>query len=240
MKEKIVETLLKLDPKNDNQWTQEGLPKVDVLKFLSGGETWTRDQISEAAPGFTRSNPIIGDGSNGELNEVASEQSVEGKQGQASAQEQSSAEQPTEGGGASSAEQQEAPKDENNVVTSSVVSKLTVDVAVNFPDLIKDFLMGLDFVDVKEMSDDELAALAAKHSDILSADNQFLSEVSEFVTKRAHYLNAVVEEQSKRTPAESQADMLAQFHERMFENQQNLPINRPRQVQVRGPQYFPK
>lgn len=240
MKEKIIETLLKLDTTNDNQWTQDGLPKVDVLKFLSGGETWTRDQISEAAPGFTRSNPIIGDGSNGELNEVASEQSVEGKQGQASAQEQSSAEQPTEGGGASPAEQQEAPKDENNVVTSSVVSKLTVDVAVNFPDLIKDFLMGLDFVDVKEMSDDELAALAAKHSDILSADNQFLSEVSEFVTKRAHYLNAVVEEQSKRTPAESQADMLAQFHERMFENQQNLPINRPRQLQVRGPQYFPK
>lgn len=240
MKEKIIETLLKLDTTNDNQWTQDGFPKVDVLKFLSGGETWTRDQISEAAPGFTRSNPIIGDGSNGELNEVASEQSVEGKQGQASAQEQSSAEQPTEGGGASSAEQQEAPKDENNVVTSSVVSKLTVDVAVNFPDLIKDFLMGLDFVDVKEMSDDELAALAAKHSDILSADNQFLSEVNEFVTKRAHYLNAVVEEQSKRTPAESQADMLAQFHERMFENHLNLPINRPRQVQVRGPQYFPK
>lgn len=240
MKEKIIETLLKLDTTNDNQWTQDGLPKVDVLKFLSGGETWTRDQISEAAPGFTRSNPIIGDGSNGELNEVASEQPVEGKQGQASAQEQGSAEQAAKGGGAGPAGQQEAPKDENNVVTSSVLTKLTVDVGVNFPDLIKNFLMGLDFVDVKEMSDDELAELAAKHSDILSADNQFLSEVNEFVTKRAHYLNAVVEEQSKRTPAESQADMLAQFHERMFENQQNLPINRPRQLQVRGPQYFPK
>ena len=240
MKEKIIETLLKLDTTNDNQWTQDGLPKVDVLKFLSGGETWTRDQISEAAPGFTRSNPIIGDGSNGELNEVASEQPVEGEQGQASAQEQSSAEQPAEGGGASPAEQQEAPKDENNVVTSSVLTKLTVDVGVNFPDLIKNFLMGLDFVDVKEMSDDELASLAAKHSDILSADNQFLSEVNEFVTKRAHYLNTVVEEQSKRAPAESQADMLAQFHARMFENQQNLPINKPRQLQARGPQYFPK
>lgn len=237
MKEKIVETLLKLDPKNDNQWTQEGLPKVDVLKFLSGGETWTREQITEAAPGFTRSNPIIGDGSNGELDEVASEQPVEGEQDQASAQEQGSAEQASEGGGAGAAGQQEAPKDETNVVT---LSTLTVDLNVNFPDVIKNFLTGLDFVDVKEMSDDELAELAAKHSDILSADNQFLSEVNEFVTKRAHYLNAVVEEQSKRTPAESQADMLAQFHERMFENQQNLPINRPRQLQVRGPQYFPK
>lgn len=237
MKEKIIETLLKLDTTNDNQWTQDGLPKVDVLKFLSGGETWTRDQISEAAPGFTRSNPIIGDGSNGESNEVASEQPVEGEQDQASAQKQGSAEQADEGGGAGPAVQQEAPKDETNVVTSST---LTVSLNVNFPDVIKNFLTGLDFVDVKEMSDDELAELAAKHSDILSADNQFLSEVNEFVNKRAHYLNAVVEEQSKRTPAESQADMLAQFHERMFENQQNLPINKPRQLQARGPVYFGK
>lgn len=240
MKEKIIETLLKLDTTNDNQWTQDGLPKVDVLKFLSGGETWTRDQISEAAPGFTRSNPIIGGGSNGELNEVASEQPVEGKQGQASAQEQGSAEQASEGGGAGTAEQQEAPKDETNVVTSTTVGKLTVAVGVDFPDLIKNFLTGLDFVDVKELSDEELASLAAKHSDILSADNQFLSEVNEFVNKRAHYLNEVAEEQSKRAPAESQADMLAQFHARMFENQQNLPINKPRQLQARGPQYFPK
>lgn len=240
MKEKIIETLLKLDTTNDNQWTQDGLPKVDVLKFLSGGETWTRDQISEAAPGFTRSNPIIGGGSDGELNEVASEQPVEGKQGQASAQEQGSAEQASEGGGAGPAGQQEAPKDETNVVTSTTVGKLTVAVGIDFPDLIKNFLTGLDFVDVKELSDKELASLAAKHSDILSADNQFLSEVNEFVNKRAHYLNEVAEEQSKRAPAESQADMLAQFHARMFENQQNLPINKPRQLQVRGPQYFSK
>ena len=237
MKEKIIETLLKLDKTNDNQWTQDGLPKVDVLKFLSGGETWTREQISEAAPGFTRSNPIIGGGSNGELNEVASEQPVEGEQDQASAQEQGSAEQASEGGGAGLTGQQEAPQDETNVVTRST---LTVALNVNFPDVIKHFLISLDFVDVKELSDDDLAALAVMHSDILSADNQFLSEVNEFVTKRAHYLNEVVEEQSKRTPAESQADMLAQFHARMFENQQNLPINKPRQLQARGPQYFHK
>lgn len=240
MKEKIVETLLKLDPKNDNQWTQEGLPKVDVLKFLSGGETWTREQITEAAPGFTRSNPIIGDGSNGESNEVAAQQSAEGEQGQAPAQEQGSQEQAPEGGGAGPAGQQEAPKEETNVVTSTTVGKLTIDVGVNFPDLIKNFLTGLEFVDVKEMSDDELASLAAKHSDILSADNQFLSEVNEFVTKRAHYLNKVVEELAKREPQQSQADVLAQFHESMFQNQQNLPINKPRQVQARGPVYFGK
>lgn len=240
MKEKIVETLLKLDPKNDNQWTQEGLPKVDVMKFLSGGETWTREQITEAAPGFTRSNPIIGDGSNGESNEVAAQQSAEGEQGQAPAQEQGSQEQASEGNGAGLAGEQEASQSETSVVTHAAPMTVTIDVDVKFTDLVKNFLMGLDFVDVKEMSDDELAELAAKHSDILSADNQFLSEVNEFVTKRALYLNKVVEEMAKREPQQSQADVLAQFHESMFQNQQNLPINKPRQVQVRGPVYFGK
>ncbi len=242
MKEKIFETLQKLDPQNANQWTQDGLPKVDILKFLSGGESWTREQISDAAPGFTRDNPVIGSDSDGQSYNVNTRQPVEGEQSQGTTQEQNSTEQKAESNTEGSAEQPKTQTDETNVVTGSDsrTRKLTVDVAINFPELIKNFMTGLDFVDVKEMSDDDLAALAAKHSDILSTDNQFLSEVNEFVTKRAHYLNAVVEEQSKRTPAESQADMLAQFHESMFQNQQNLPINKPRQVQARGPVYFGK
>lgn len=240
MKEKIIETLLKLDPKNDNQWTQEGLPKVDVLKFLSGGETWTREQITEAAPGFTRSNPIIGDGSNGESNEVASEQSTEGEQGQAPAQEQGSQEQASEGNGAGLAGEQEASTVQDSVVTDPTITKLTIGVNITFADALKAVLTELAFTDVKELEDEDLQELAARHSDILSADNQFLSEVNEFVTKRALYLNKVVEELAKREPQQSQADVLAQFHESMFQNQQNLPINKPRQVQARGPVYFGK
>lgn len=240
MKEKIVETLLKLDPKNDNQWTQEGLPKVDVMKFLSGGETWTREQITEAAPGFTRSNPIIGDGSNGESNEVASQQSTEGEQGQAPTQEQGSQEQASEGNGAGLAGEQEASQSETSVVTDAAPKTLTVGVHVTFADALKAVLTELAFTDVKELSDEDLKDLAARHSDILSADNQFLSEVNEFVTKRAMYLNKVVEELAKREPQQSQADVLAQFHASMFQNQQNLPINKPRPVQARGPAYFGK
>lgn len=240
MKEKIVETLLKLDPKNDNQWTQEGLPKVDVLKFLSGGETWIREQITEAAPGFTRSNPIIGDGSNGESNEVAAEQSAEGEQGQAPTQEQGSQEQASESNGAGLAGEQEASQSETSVVTNATPKTLTIDVNVTFADALKAVLTELAFTDVKELDDEDLKDLAARHIDILSADNQFLSEVNEFVTKRAMYLNKVVEELAKREPQQSQADVLAQFHENMFQNQQNLPINKPRQVQASGPVYFGK
>lgn len=238
MKEKIVDALLKLDTSNDNQWTQDGLPKIEILKFLMGGEVITREQINEAAPGFTRSNPIIGDGSNGESNEVVAQQSAEGEQGQEPTQEQGSQEQASEGDGAGLAGEQKASQSETSVVTH--VTPMTVGVNVTFADVLKAVLTELAFTDVKELEDEDLQELAARHSDILSADNQFLSEVNEFVTKRALYLSKVVEELAKREPQQSQADVLAQFHESMFRNQQNLPINKPRQVQARGPVYFGK
>lgn len=247
MKDKIVEALQKLDTANDNQWTQEGLPKIEILKFLMGGEVITREQINEAAPGFTRANPVIGDGGkDGENNEVASQQSAEGEQGQGTAQEQGSEEQKAEGDGAGAAGDEAASQEQTASVVNDehiadpTVSKLTVGVHVTFADALKAVLTDLEFVDVKTLDDDELAELAAKHSDILSADNTFLSEVNQFVTKRAMYLNDVVEEQSKRAPQQSQADVLAAFHASVHANAQNLPINKPRQQQVRGPAYFGK
>ena len=54
MKDKIVEALSKLDASNDNHWTQDGLPRIDTLKFLSGGLDITREDVEEASPGFKR------------------------------------------------------------------------------------------------------------------------------------------------------------------------------------------
>ena len=247
MKEKIVEALQKLDVANDNQWTQDGLPKIEILKFLMGGEAITREQVEEAAPGFTRANPVIGDGGkDGQSDEVVAQQSAEGEQGQGAAQEQGSEEQAAEGDGTGLAGAEAASQEQTASVVSDehvsepTVTKLTVGVNVTFADALKAVLTELDFVDVKTLDDDELAELAARHSDILSADNTFLSEVNAFVTKRAMYLNDVVEEQSKRAPQQSQADVLAAFHESVHANAQNLPINKPRQHQVRGPQFFGK
>jgi hypothetical protein len=50
----IVETLKHLDPKNDEQWTAQGLPRVEAVASLLGVEDLTRKEITEAAPDFNR------------------------------------------------------------------------------------------------------------------------------------------------------------------------------------------
>lgn len=54
MKEKILEALKGLDTKADASWTQEGLVNLNAFKFVMGGESVTREQLDEVAPGFTR------------------------------------------------------------------------------------------------------------------------------------------------------------------------------------------
>lgn len=64
----IKEALGQLDTMNDEQWTSEGLPKVDVISEMVGS-TVTRQQITDAGPKFTRSNT--------ELDEVEGEGEIE-------------------------------------------------------------------------------------------------------------------------------------------------------------------
>lgn len=55
---KDLEAALKsLDPKNDEHWTGDGLPRMDALHELTGNAELTRKQVGEAAPNFTRDNP---------------------------------------------------------------------------------------------------------------------------------------------------------------------------------------
>lgn len=50
---KILEALLQLDPTNNDQWTSDGLPRVEVVSELSG-LTVTRKDVTDAKPGFSR------------------------------------------------------------------------------------------------------------------------------------------------------------------------------------------
>jgi len=50
----IVEALNTLDPKNDDQWTADGLPRMDVVEGLVGDKSITRADVTNAAPDFTR------------------------------------------------------------------------------------------------------------------------------------------------------------------------------------------
>ncbi|AAT69545.1 gp69 [Alphaproteobacteria phage PhiJL001] len=50
----IVEALAKLDHKNDDHWTQDGLPRIEVVANISGIKDLKRGQITDAAPDFVR------------------------------------------------------------------------------------------------------------------------------------------------------------------------------------------
>lgn len=51
---KITDALAKLDPKNDNHWTSDGLPRIDTVKMLAGDPTLTRESITAEMPNFSR------------------------------------------------------------------------------------------------------------------------------------------------------------------------------------------
>lgn len=58
MSEIILNGLAQLNVENDEHWTTEGLPRLDILKDLTGTQI-TRDMLNSAAKGFTRSNPTL-------------------------------------------------------------------------------------------------------------------------------------------------------------------------------------
>lgn len=49
----LIETLKKLDPSNDVFWTDDGLPRLDVLSKALGREV-TRQELNDNVPGFNR------------------------------------------------------------------------------------------------------------------------------------------------------------------------------------------
>lgn len=50
----IKDALKKLDVKNDNHWTDDGLPRVDTIRLLVGDQTVTREHITREYPTFNR------------------------------------------------------------------------------------------------------------------------------------------------------------------------------------------
>ncbi len=50
----IPEALKELDPLNDDHWTADGMPRVDVVANLHGADNISRADITNAAPDFTR------------------------------------------------------------------------------------------------------------------------------------------------------------------------------------------
>ncbi len=55
----IQEALELLDASDDQHWTEDGMPRVDVVSSLVG-KSVSREEITSIAPKFTRNKPILG------------------------------------------------------------------------------------------------------------------------------------------------------------------------------------
>lgn len=54
MTDKLKAALDKLDPANDNHWTQDGLPRIDTVRMLAGNPALTREDLTEKHGDFNR------------------------------------------------------------------------------------------------------------------------------------------------------------------------------------------
>src|SRR5215469_13630239 len=54
--DKLISVLRDLDPADDNQWTPDGEPRLDLVKERTGNNFLTREVIAKAAPDFNREN----------------------------------------------------------------------------------------------------------------------------------------------------------------------------------------
>lgn len=256
MKQKIVEALKKLDPQNDNQWTQDGLPKLDALKFTIG-EAVTREQVQEAAPDFSRTNTSIlekaNDGSNDRAVDNAAVQTSTDEQKNSIAPDGSIAGFAAEHG--KETQSHEIPYNEpvsdpgkvglnapdpavvEKVTTKGNVVSMSVEVNVELSEVLQRVVGDFQAKPISELSDEELLELHEAHNDIVSADNEFQSAVNEFVRKRAFYLNDVATAVHDRVLQETTTDQLAAFRAQVGSGK-DLPVNKPQQVQRRGPQFM--
>ena len=50
----ILRALYALDPDDDESWTAQGLPSMDAINDILGGDPVTRDMVKNVAPDFAR------------------------------------------------------------------------------------------------------------------------------------------------------------------------------------------
>ena len=60
MNDKIEKALLALDPENNDHWTSDNQPRLDVMKAAVGSDI-TRADIQVVSKTFNRKNPVIAD-----------------------------------------------------------------------------------------------------------------------------------------------------------------------------------
>lgn len=73
----LVEVLREMDTLDDDQWTADGAPKIDYLKKETGNDSLARQDVIDAAPHFTRSNPEVSGDEDAKVPEETQAEEVE-------------------------------------------------------------------------------------------------------------------------------------------------------------------
>lgn len=58
----LKQALLSMDTLDDSLWTNDGFPKIDVLREMTGDKSITRQHVINIAPKYSRGNISIGEG----------------------------------------------------------------------------------------------------------------------------------------------------------------------------------
>lgn len=196
MSEKIITALKTLDVKTDAQWTQDGQVNLNAFKFVNGGESVTREQLEEAAPGFNR--------------ETAATYFVDGggTPGEAPAAADTNVATILENANATSENTSEEGK-------STHIASLRIGVDVTLSDAVKTLLgvAGREDFDISELDDERLSYVVKS---IPERRNQLINLREEFnavIEKEFNLLVQLEGEQERRTPKENHADLVKRVHE---------------------------
>lgn len=216
MENKLLEGLKKLDVKNDNHWTKEGLPKLEALTFAVGRPV-SREDVEKLAPDFNRSNPVVAEVKNEDTSVQTEPSQVESN---------TSVKQEIKGNG--TAHSADAPAQEKSTVVN-------LSVGFSFDDAVKALLGTYERVDLSTLSDEELANMRKEMEDTANSHNRLLSELNQLIYNNAQYHASVIEEQERRIPKSDLADALSSFRESMAGAQH--AINNPRVIVRNGSRY---
>lgn len=166
----LIEALLDLDPENPNHWTADGLPKVDALRFSTGNPALTRDDITSAAPLFTRDNRVL---------------------------ETPEPEQPLQ---SADPELHKVIEQEKVHEAEKKIAVATLQVEVTISEALRNLLEPEKVGDVTSMSDDEIKAHLAKLSNVVKEVQDTRKVMDSAITSIQADMDKLIVEQDKRRP----------------------------------------
>lgn len=200
--EEILEAVRALDPKNDEHWTADGLPRLDAVENLLGGDV-NRKAVTNAAPDFTRSVALSLVDADGEP--PVDEPPVDGDEDETASEGEAPAEETTSEDDETSAETETA--DTETVQQSTEASTPSDSETANNDDEDEDDPLAEGPADAEAAMDEEILELQERVDEI----RQGLEMGKKMLAEAEEELGAAVDAKNRAFPPMSQAQAIQNF-----------------------------